>query len=80
MTTDTSAEAVYLIQKRGFYYRPDSSGYTSHADQAGRYTLEEAESITHPNGPDGPRDEMRFLHVSQVKMTGLQVVGGKDHD
>jgi len=51
----------YLIIKRGFYYRPNSQGYTSSKAEAGRYTLDDAEDITHPNGPDGPRDEMHYI-------------------
>ncbi len=58
---DTSAERRFLIRKNGYYYRPNSEGYTSSAIVAGRYTMDEAESITHPNGPDGPRDGMSFI-------------------
>lgn len=65
--TDTSNEArVYLIMKQGFWYRPNSQGYTSSAIQAGRYTLAEAEDITHPNGKDGPRDGMSYVHEDAV--------------
>lgn len=59
-------EAKFLIQKSGAYYRPNSRGYTNSAIQAGRYTLNEAISITHPNGPAGPRDNMRFFHEDDV--------------
>jgi hypothetical protein len=62
-----SDEARYLIRKHGGYYRPNSQGYTGSAIQAGRYTLAEAESITHPNGPDGPRDGMTYIHEDDVK-------------
>lgn len=65
--TDTSAECNYLIIKQGYYYRPNSSGYTSSAICAGRYTKDEAESITHPNGPEGPRDGMHYIHESEIK-------------
>jgi len=68
--TDTSREAVerpaYLIRKGGYYYGPDSRGYTTSAIQAGRYTLEEAQSISHPNGCEGPRDGMSFIHEDGV--------------
>lgn len=61
--TDTIRERpAYLIRKRGMYYRPNSQGYTTNLIQAGRYTRSEAESITHPNGLDGPRDGMSFIH------------------
>lgn len=69
--TDTSPAAVerpaYLIRKHGGYYKPNSQGYTGSAILAGRYTLAEAESITHPNGLDGPRDGMTYLHEGALK-------------
>lgn len=54
----------YLILKRGMYYRPDRKGYTSSPSEAGRYTLAQAVFLTHPNGPDGPRDGMSFVPLS----------------
>lgn len=54
------APAAYLIRKRGAWYRPNSQGYTTTISHAGRYSLEEAIAITHPNGPDGPRDGMSY--------------------
>ncbi len=59
-------EAKYLIRKRGTYYRPNIQGYTGSAIIAGRYTLEEAVSITHPNGKDGPRDGMTYIHEDEL--------------
>lgn len=53
----------YLIRKGAYYYRPGSCGYTSKISEAGRYTLEEAISLTHPNGPDGPRDGLDYIPV-----------------
>lgn len=64
--TDTSRERpAYLICKRGAYYRPNSRGYTTSVIQAGRYTLAEAKAITHPNGFDGPRDGMTYIHEDE---------------
>lgn len=70
--TDTTTASVaamldgvtprYLIRKYGAFYRPDERGYTGSAIQAGRYTLVDAEKTTHPNGDDGPRDGMSFVH------------------
>lgn len=60
--SDASTEARYLIRKGGAFYRSNCKGYTNSVIQAGRYTLEEAERETHPNGPDGPRDGMSHLH------------------
>lgn len=53
-------EAKYLICKGGAYYRPNAQGYTRNRAKAGRYTLEEAISYSHPNGPDGPRDGITY--------------------
>jgi hypothetical protein len=60
MVTDGVTAPAYLICKRGVWYRPNSAGYTNNIAEAGRYTLAEAEAITHPNGPDGPRDNMSY--------------------
>jgi len=65
--TDASTAPRFLIRKHGGYYKPNSQGYTSSAIKAGRYTLDEAESITHPNGPDGPRDGMTFVHEDDLQ-------------
>ena len=68
--TDTSGDAVeraiYLVRKRGSYYRPNEQGYTTSVILAGRYTLSDAQKITYPNGPDGPRDAMTFVHEDDV--------------
>ena len=67
MTQNDEAERpAYLIRKNGFWYRPNCCGYTASAIQAGRYTMAEAEKFTHPNGPDGPRDGMTFIHEDDV--------------
>jgi hypothetical protein len=62
-TTTTEPEALaaaYLIRKGGAYYRPKAEGYTRDRLEAGRFTLEEAISHSHPNGPDGPRDGITY--------------------
>lgn len=53
--------ALYLIRKRGLYYRPNAEGYTASRDEAGRFTLAEAIDHSHPNGPDGPCDGIDYL-------------------
>lgn len=70
-TAQQDVDRVYLIQKGGAYYRGNSRGYTNSALTAGRYTLSEAESISHPNGPDGPRDNMRFIHEDDARCENL---------
>lgn len=52
--------ALYLITKGGAYYRPNAEGYTRHKSEAGRFTLADAISYSHPNGPDGPRDGIAY--------------------
>lgn len=47
---------MFLIEKRGLYYRPNAQGYTGLKRDAGRYTFEEAAERVGPNGPDGPQD------------------------
>jgi hypothetical protein len=49
---------LFLIEKRGLYYRPDARGYTGLKRNAGRYSFAEAAERVGPNGPDGPQDEM----------------------
>jgi hypothetical protein len=67
-----SEERAYLIRKGGAWYRPGSAGYTNNAHEAGLYTLEEAEDITHPNGPNGPRDAMSYHHRDTVAALALR--------
>ncbi|HEX7822869.1 MAG TPA: hypothetical protein VF463_19910 [Sphingobium sp.] len=57
----TPTEARYLIVKGGAYYRPNAEGYTRSKTEAGRYTLDEAISHSHPNGPSGPRDGIDYV-------------------
>lgn len=57
---------VYLIEKYGGYYRPDCSGYTNSPFEAGRYTERKAYAESHPNGADGPRDGMSYIHIDDV--------------
>ena len=67
--------AVYLIRKYGGYYRPNCQGYTRFKEDAGRYTLAKAIRESHPNGPDGPRDGMTYIHEDDV---GPLDAGGKE--
>jgi hypothetical protein len=58
-------DAEYLIRKGGFFYRPNSQGYTPSVLEAGLFTHEEVIKLTYPNGPDGPRDELSYHHRSR---------------
>jgi len=44
MTTDEATGDVYFVRKNGYYYRPNSRGYTSSPWEAGRYSKEDAET------------------------------------
>ena len=59
-------EALYVICKYGGYYRPNAAGYTNDVTKAGRYTLAQAISHSHPNGPDGPRDGITYHLAPEV--------------
>jgi len=58
---DTSAE-VWLILKRGYYYRPDNCGYTAIKSEAGRYSLEET-AVHFPNESDSG---LSFIHEDKA--------------
>lgn len=52
----------WLVVKRGLYYRPNAQGYTGIKAEAGRFTAEEANRHSFPNGPRGPRDGITYVH------------------
>lgn len=60
----------FVIRKGGYYYRPNAQGYTSSVHEAGRYSLADAISLTHPNGPDGPRDELSYMPAAAREVSG----------
>lgn len=61
-------EEGWLIYKAGRgWYRPNAQGYTNDPAEAGRYSLGEALSYSHPNGWDGPRDGITIKHESKVE-------------
>lgn len=43
---------MFLLKKRGFWWRPNSAGYTSEIARAGLYTEQEATEREHVNGHD----------------------------
>jgi hypothetical protein len=79
-------EAAYLIRKGGYFYRPNAQGYTASKAEAGRYTLAEAWSHSHPNGPDGPRDGIDHMLDDEpaapkcAACDGTKVVSQGGHD
>ena len=62
----SDSEEMFLIEKRGLYYRPNAQGYTGRKADAGRYTFEEAASRAGPNGPDGSQDGMGIWRESEA--------------
>ncbi len=42
---------LYVLMKRGLYWRPDAQGYTGVLADAGRYTAEKAAAYTHHDDP-----------------------------
>lgn len=51
---------MFLIEKRGLYYRPNDRGYTGIKDEAGRYTLDEV-AVRFPNLECPNQDGMSFI-------------------
>ena len=65
------AACPYLIRKGGYWYRPNARGYTASALDAGRYSLEDAIRLTHPNGKNGPRDGLTYVHDDTLPKSAL---------
>jgi hypothetical protein len=57
---------MYLIEKRGLYYRPNAQGYTGLKSEAGRYSFDDAAVYVGPNGPDGSRDGMSLWDEAEA--------------
>jgi hypothetical protein len=51
---------MFLLIKRGLYWRPNGKGYTGLKEEAGRYTLEEC-SAHFPNADSPNQDGTRFI-------------------
>jgi hypothetical protein len=71
----------WLIHKNGRgWYRPDAMGYTNDPSEAGRFTREDAEKYSHPNGPSGPRDGITIKHASEFALSrrSLDTADGVD--
>lgn len=46
--SNANTSGLYLLMKRGLYYRPDAMGYTGIKDHAGRYSKDDAEGHADP--------------------------------
>mgnify|MGYP003651681401 CR=1 FL=1 len=57
---------MYLIEKKGYYYRPNAEGYTALKAEAGRYSFEDAAERVGPNGPDGSQDSMAMWEETEA--------------
>jgi hypothetical protein len=74
----TLREQRYLIRKGGYFYRPNAQGYTTCKHEAGRYTIDEAVFYTHPNGLNGPRDELSYEPDILARPSGAAQAGGME--
>lgn len=72
MTTNNPAPRDWVLRKRGYFYRPNSQGYTSSIHEAGRYT--EAEAKEH--AAEGIEPTVTASHESQWLPPGLD---NEDH-
>lgn len=52
--------SLYLIEKRGLYYRPDAAGYTGLKSEAGLYDLDQVAEYF-PNFDSPNQDGMTFV-------------------
>lgn len=57
--------SMYLIEKRGLYYRPNAQGYTGLKSEAGLYDLDEL-SLHFPNFDSPNQDGMTFVDVDDA--------------
>lgn len=55
------SDKLFVIIKNGYYWRPDSSGYTSSRISAGFYTEKEAKEVC-----DHPSSSCRYKPVSEL--------------
>lgn len=56
---------MYLIEKRGLYYRPDAKGYTGLKSEAGLYELEQV-ALHFPNFDSPNQGGMTFVEVDDA--------------
>ena len=69
-----STEKLYVVIKRGLFWRPEDKGYTAKIEEAGRYTKEEAESRCH--GGEQPVTmalESEFQTTESIKAENSQL-------
>lgn len=68
----TRRSEIHLLIKRGFYYRPNSAGYTGVKREAGRYALVRAaveslhDGVTMINEDDAPQFSTRCPDDAKV--------------
>src|SRR6202012_3498780 len=62
------------LMKRGLWYRPDAKGYTSDVGEAGRYTLDEAMKLIHPDDEPVTMHKFPVPHYSTDPAAAMQVL------
>ncbi len=60
---DVPDDELFLIEKRGYWYRPESKGYTSSILEAGIYTKEEASFCFDPETGDNKRSGYETMAI-----------------
>lgn len=59
------ADPIFLIEKRGLYYKPNGRGYTGVRDRAGRYSLEQV-AVEFPNRDSAQQDGITFVALEDA--------------
>jgi len=72
--SEQASARIWVLRKRGLFYRPGDHGYTGNINDAGRYTYEEAKARVYPH------DEPVTMHLASdydkrgTKMTNLHLM------
>ena len=62
------SEKLFVIIKNGYYWRPNSRGYTGNRFQAGFYTEQEAKEVCdHPNSSCKYKPVSELFELAEVK-------------
>lgn len=56
--SEQASARIWVLRKRGLFYRPGDRGYTGNINDAGRYTYEEAKQRVYPH------DEPVTMHLA----------------
>lgn len=77
---------LFVLMKRGFYYRPGARGYTNNLAEAGRYTEDEANTMVyphdepvtkHPFPPENYLHDHNLVHRLESKLIKTPILWNK---